>query len=86
VLACAKNWLRLFRREMIGLKRKRAPRSRGSHIVSIRDMKLGIDLLQIIRPVVRRIEFRAFNHAGHYVFREHAQQVNQLITNFVKSL
>jgi len=49
-------------------------------------MKLGIDLLQIIRPVVRRIEFRAFNHAGHYVFREHAQQVNQLITNFVKSL
>jgi hypothetical protein len=48
-------------------------------------MKLGIDLLQIIRPVVRRIEFRAFNHAGHYVFREHAQQVNQLITNFVKA-
>jgi hypothetical protein len=27
-------------------------------------MKLGIDLLQIIRPVVRRIELRAFNHAG----------------------
>ena len=49
-------------------------------------MKLGIDLLQVIGSVVPRTEFHAFNHAGHYVFREHAQQVNQLITNFVKSL
>jgi len=49
-------------------------------------MKLGLDLLQIIGSVVPRTEFHAFNQAGHYVFREHAQQVNQLITHFVKSL
>ena len=49
-------------------------------------MKLGLDLLQVIGSVVARTEFHAFNHAGHYVFREHAQQVNQLIINFVKSL
>jgi pimeloyl-ACP methyl ester carboxylesterase len=49
-------------------------------------MKLGINLLQVIGSVVDRTEFHAFNHAGHYVFREHAQKVNQLITNFVKSL
>ena len=49
-------------------------------------MKLGITLLKIIGKVVDRTEFHAFNHAGHYVFREHAQKVNQLITNFVKSL
>jgi len=48
-------------------------------------MKLGIDF-QVIGSVVPRTEFHVFNHAGHYVFREHAQQVNQLITNFVKSL
>lgn len=49
-------------------------------------MKLGIDLLYVISSVVARTEFHAFNHAGHYVFREHARQVNQLIVNFVKSL
>ena len=49
-------------------------------------MSLGINLLQVIGSVVPRTEFHAFNQAGHYVFREHAQQVNQLITNFVKSL
>ncbi len=49
-------------------------------------LKLGINLLQVIGSVVDRTEFHAFNHAGHYVFREHAQKVNQLITNFVKSL
>jgi 2-hydroxy-6-oxonona-2,4-dienedioate hydrolase len=42
-------------------------------------MKLGVNLLQVIGSVVP-------NHAGHYVFREHAQKVNQLIVNFVKSL
>ena len=49
-------------------------------------MKLGINLLQVIGSVVPRTEFHAFNHAGHYVFREHAPKVNQLITNFVMSL
>ncbi len=49
-------------------------------------MKLGIDLLNVISSVVDRTEFHAFNHAGHYVFREHAKAVNQLIVDFVKSL
>ena len=49
-------------------------------------MKLGIDLLQVSGSVLPRTEFHAFNRAGHYVFREHFQQANQLITNFVKSL
>jgi len=49
-------------------------------------IKLGMDLLNVIGSVVARTEFHAFNHAGHYVFREHARQVNQLIVNFVKSL
>ena len=49
-------------------------------------LKLGIELLKVIGSVVDRTEFHAFNHAGHYVFREHAQKVNQLITHFVQSL
>ena len=49
-------------------------------------MKLGLDLLRVIGAVVPRTEFHAFNQAGHYVFREHAHQVNQLVTNFVQSL
>jgi 2-hydroxy-6-oxo-6-(2'-carboxyphenyl)-hexa-2,4-dienoate hydrolase len=49
-------------------------------------MKLGINLLQVIGKVLDRTEFHAFNHAGHYVFREHAQKVNLLITSFVNSL
>ena len=49
-------------------------------------MKLGIDLLNVISSVVDRTEFHAFNHAGHYVFREQAGRVNQLIVDFVKSL
>jgi 2-hydroxy-6-oxo-6-(2'-carboxyphenyl)-hexa-2,4-dienoate hydrolase len=49
-------------------------------------MKLGIDLLKVIGSVVPRTEFHAFNHAGHYVFREHAEKVNQVITSFVNGL
>jgi 2-hydroxy-6-oxonona-2,4-dienedioate hydrolase len=49
-------------------------------------MKLGIDLLQVIGSVVDRTEFHVFNHAGHYVFREHAREVNKLIISFVNSL
>ena len=49
-------------------------------------MKLGIDLLHVISSVVDRTEFHAFNHAGHYVFREQARHVNRLIIDFVKSL
>jgi 2-hydroxy-6-oxonona-2,4-dienedioate hydrolase len=49
-------------------------------------MKLGIDLLQVIGSVVDRTEFHAFNHAGHYVFREHAREVNDLIISFINSV
>lgn len=48
-------------------------------------MRVGLDLLHLISSVVDRTQFHAFNHAGHYVFREHAREVNELIINFVKS-
>ncbi len=48
-------------------------------------MKLGFDLLQVISSVVDRTQFHAFNHAAHYVFREHAREVNELVINFVKA-
>jgi len=48
-------------------------------------MKVGLDLLHLISSVVDRTQFHAFNHAAHYVFREHAREVNELVTNFVKS-
>jgi len=48
-------------------------------------IKLGIDLLHLIGSTVERTQFHAFNHAGHYVFREHPQEVNELIVNFVKN-
>jgi 2-hydroxy-6-oxo-6-(2'-carboxyphenyl)-hexa-2,4-dienoate hydrolase len=49
-------------------------------------IKLGMDLFSVIGSVLARTEFHAFNRAGHYVFREHARQVNKIIVNFVKSL
>lgn len=48
--------------------------------------KLGIDLLQIIGPVVGQSRFYVFNQAGHYLFREHPLDLNRLITDFVKNL
>ena len=48
-------------------------------------MKVGLDLLQIIASALPRTHFHAFNQAGHYVFREHAREVNQLIIDFVKN-
>ena len=46
-------------------------------------VKLGMDLLHIVAPVVERVRFHVFNRAGHYAFREHAAEVNRLITSFV---
>ncbi|MBI4526108.1 MAG: alpha/beta hydrolase [Deltaproteobacteria bacterium] len=49
-------------------------------------INLGIDLLQLVGAVVDRTQFHAFNHAAHYVFREHPREVNELIISFVKNL
>ena len=46
-------------------------------------VKLGMDLLHIVAPVVEHTQFHVFNRAGHYAFREHAAEVNRLITRFV---
>ena len=46
-------------------------------------LKVGLDLLHIIASTVGRTQFHAFNQAGHYVFREHAHEVNKLIVDFV---
>ncbi len=46
-------------------------------------IKLGMDLLQIVAPVVEHTRFHVFNRAGHYVFREQASELNRLITGFV---
>lgn len=48
-------------------------------------MKLGLDLFRIIGAAVERTQFHAFNHAGHYVYRERAREVNELLVNFVKA-
>ncbi|OGA56538.1 MAG: hypothetical protein A3G81_27645 [Betaproteobacteria bacterium RIFCSPLOWO2_12_FULL_65_14] len=48
-------------------------------------LKLGLDLLRIIGAVVERTQFHAFNHAAHYVYRERAREVNELLVNFVKA-
>lgn len=47
-------------------------------------IRLGLDLSQRIGSVVARTQFHAFNQAGHYVYREHPQEMNQLVVNFVK--
>jgi len=48
-------------------------------------VKLGFDLFQLISSVVDRTQFHIFNHAGHYVFREHANEVNRLVSNFAQN-
>jgi 2-hydroxy-6-oxonona-2,4-dienedioate hydrolase len=48
-------------------------------------VKLGLDLFNLVSSVVDQSQLHVFNHAGHYVFREHAPEVNQLITNFAQS-
>ena len=46
-------------------------------------LKLGMDLLDVVAPVVEHTRFHVFNRAGHYVFREHAAELNHLIVSFV---
>jgi 2-hydroxy-6-oxonona-2,4-dienedioate hydrolase len=47
--------------------------------------KLGLDLFQLISSVVHRTQLHAFNHAGHYVYREHPEELNRLIVDFVNN-
>ncbi|MBI4322421.1 MAG: alpha/beta hydrolase [Chloroflexi bacterium] len=47
-------------------------------------VNLGWDLFRLISSAVRRTQFHVFNEAGHYVFREHPREMNQLVVNFVR--
>jgi 2-hydroxy-6-oxonona-2,4-dienedioate hydrolase len=44
---------------------------------------LGYQLFEHISMVVSRTQFHVFNQASHYVFREHAREVNRLVVDFV---
>jgi 2-hydroxy-6-oxo-6-(2'-carboxyphenyl)-hexa-2,4-dienoate hydrolase len=45
---------------------------------------LGYELFQHISMVVDRTQLHVFNQAGHYVFREHAREVNRLVVEFLQ--
>lgn len=45
---------------------------------------LGYDLFQEIATTVPRTQLHVFNHAGHYVYREHAKQLNRVVIDFVE--
>lgn len=46
---------------------------------------LGHQLFQHIAYAVPRTQFHVFNHAGHYVFREHARELDRVIVDFVQA-
>jgi len=45
--------------------------------------KLGLDLFEIIAAQLDRVQLQLFNQAGHYIFREHARELNRLVERFV---
>lgn len=45
---------------------------------------LGYQLFQQIALAVSRAQLHVLNHAGHYVFREQARELDRLVVNFVK--
>ena len=47
---------------------------------------LGIDLMEVIAPVVADSQLLIVNQAGHYVFRDQADKVNRLVKEFIYSL
>lgn len=47
---------------------------------------LGYELFQHVARAVPKAHLHVFNCAGHYVFREHALEVNQVITDFVRRI
>jgi pimeloyl-ACP methyl ester carboxylesterase len=44
---------------------------------------LGYELFHHIARAVPRTQLHVFNQAGHYVFREHAAEVNRVVTEFI---
>ncbi len=48
-------------------------------------LKLSFDLAQMISPHVPRFQLNIFNQAGHYSFREHPEEFNQVVTTFINA-
>ena len=46
---------------------------------------LGYQLFQHVASTVPRSQFHVFNHAGHYVFRERAREMDRIIMSFVQA-
>ena len=46
---------------------------------------LGIDLFELVRKSVSRVQFHLFNHCGHHPFAEYPQEVTELLVNFIKN-
>jgi 2-hydroxy-6-oxo-6-(2'-carboxyphenyl)-hexa-2,4-dienoate hydrolase len=44
---------------------------------------IGHQLFQHISLAVPKSQFHVFNHAGHYVFREHYRELDRLVVDFV---
>lgn len=44
----------------------------------------GLDLFKLISAHASRAEMHIFNQAGHHSFREHPEDFNQVLTNFIK--
>jgi 2-hydroxy-6-oxonona-2,4-dienedioate hydrolase len=44
----------------------------------------GLELFRLISAHATRAEMHIFNHAGHHSFREHPDEFNRVITNFVE--
>lgn len=44
--------------------------------------KLGLELFDLIAARLDRVQLHLFNHSGHYIFREHARDLNRLVANF----
>lgn len=44
---------------------------------------LGYQLFEHISMAASRTQFHVFNQAGHYVFREHAREMNRLVVGFL---
>ena len=47
--------------------------------------ELGIDLFELVRKSVSRVQFHLFNQCGHHPFAEYPQEVTDLLVNFIKS-
>lgn len=46
---------------------------------------LGVTLYEIFSKVVDQTQLHFFNHSGHYVFQEYAEEVTDLMVSFIES-